>query len=78
MLLWWLCMTIAVTLGMVLMTAERLQADLNSQANHDPLTGALNRRAFSLLTEKATARSRPNKGVGDKSKSFSFVTDPFY
>ena len=58
MLLWWLCMTIAVTLGMVLMTAERLQADLNSQANRDPLTGALNRRAFSIIAEKELARSR--------------------
>ena len=58
MLLWWLCMTIAVTLGMVLMTAERLQDYLDSQANRDPLTGALNRRSFSLLTEKAIARAR--------------------
>jgi len=57
-LLWWLCMIIAVTLGMVLMAAERLQADLDSQANRDPLTGALNRRAFSLIAEKETARAR--------------------
>ncbi len=58
MLLWWLCTTIAVTLGMVLMTAERLQSDLDEQANRDPLTGALNRRSFSLITEKVIARSR--------------------
>jgi diguanylate cyclase (GGDEF)-like protein len=57
-LLWWLGMTIAVTLGMALMTAERLQADLDSQANRDPLTGALNRRAFSLIAEQAVQRSR--------------------
>jgi diguanylate cyclase (GGDEF)-like protein len=57
-LLWWLCMIIAITLGMVLMTAERLQADLDSQANRDPLTGALNRRAFSLITSQAIARAR--------------------
>ncbi len=56
-LLWWLCMTIAVTLGMVLMTAERLQADLDSQANRDPLTGARNRRTFSLIAENELARS---------------------
>jgi len=47
-----------VTLGMVLMTAERLQTDLDNQANRDPLTGALNRRAFSLLAKKEIARSR--------------------
>lgn len=58
MLFWWLCTTIAVTLGMILMTAERLQADLNSQANRDPLTGALNRRSFTLFTEKAVAQAR--------------------
>ena len=58
MLFWWLCMTIAVTLGMVLMTAERLQGELDSQANHDPLTGALNRRAFSLFAEKTMSQSR--------------------
>ena len=57
MLLWLLCLIIAVTLGMVLMTTERLQADLDNQANHDPLTGALNRRSFSLLYEKAMAHS---------------------
>ncbi|MBI1422135.1 MAG: diguanylate cyclase [Gammaproteobacteria bacterium] len=58
MLLWWLCMIIAVTLGMVLMAAERLQADLDNQANRDHLTGAFNRRAFALIAEKAIARSR--------------------
>ena len=61
MLLWLLCSIIAITLGMVLMTAERLQADLNIQANHDPLTGALNRRSCSLLYEKAMAHSRRHK-----------------
>lgn len=58
MLFWWLCMTIAVTLGMVLMTAERLQMELDTQANHDPLTGALNRRSFSLFAEKTISQSR--------------------
>lgn len=51
-------MAISVTLGMVLMTTERLQADLDNQANHDPLTGALNRRALSLITDKEMARFR--------------------
>ncbi len=58
MLLWWLCITIAVTLGMILMTAEKLQTYLDGQANRDPLTGALNRRSFALFTEKAMAQSR--------------------
>jgi diguanylate cyclase (GGDEF)-like protein len=59
-LLWWLCMTIAVTLGMVLMTSERLQSDLHHQANRDPLTGALNRRAFTLMADKEMSRARRN------------------
>lgn len=58
MLLWLLCSIIAITLGMVLMTGERLQSDLDIQANHDPLTGALNRRSFSLLYEQAIAHCR--------------------
>ncbi len=58
MLFWLLCSMIAITLGMVLMTAERLQSDLDHQANHDPLTGALNRRSCGLLFEKAVAHSR--------------------
>lgn len=58
MLLWLLCSVIAITFGMILMTAERLQADLDNQANHDPLTGALNRRSCGLLYKKAIAHSR--------------------
>ncbi|MDY0250052.1 MAG: GGDEF domain-containing protein [Pseudomonas sp.] len=57
-LLWLLCSIIAITLGMVLMTAERLQADLDHQANHDPLTGALNRRSCGVLYEQAMADAR--------------------
>lgn len=60
-LLWVLCLTIGVTLGMILMTSERLQFDLDYQANHDPLTGALNRRSFSLLSENMMARCKRNK-----------------
>lgn len=59
-LLWWLCVTVALTLGMTLMTSERLQADLDRQASRDPLTGALNRRAFAQLAEKELARVRRN------------------
>ncbi len=56
--LWWLCMSVATTLGMVLMTGERLQAHLDRQANRDPLTGALNRRAFALEVRKEIGRAR--------------------
>ena len=61
MLLWTLCLTVAATLGMVLMTSERLQFDLDYQANHDPLTGALNRRSFSILSQNIMARCQRNK-----------------
>lgn len=53
--LWWLGMTLASTLGMTLMASEKLQFELNQQANHDPLTGALNRRAFIIAAEKTFA-----------------------
>jgi diguanylate cyclase (GGDEF)-like protein len=56
--LWWLCMTVATTLGMVLMTSERLQSSLDWQASRDPLTSALNRRAFSLIADKEIGRAR--------------------
>ena len=36
---------------------DRLQEELNHQATHDPLTGALNRRAFALLAEKQVAQA---------------------
>lgn len=57
-MLWWLCMTVATTLGMVLMTGERLQSSLDWQASRDPLTSALNRRAFSLIAAKEIGRAR--------------------
>lgn len=60
-LFWWLCVTVALTLGMALMTGERLQGDLDRQASRDPLTGALNRRAFALAAEKEVARARRNE-----------------
>lgn len=56
-LLWWMGTTIALTLGMVLMAGERLQQDLDQQASRDPLTGALNRRAFDLLAYREQARA---------------------
>lgn len=57
-LLWWLCGTMALTLGMVLMTSERLKDNLEQQASRDSLTGALNRRAFALMVKKEAARAR--------------------
>lgn len=55
--LWWLVVTVGATLGMALMAGERLQEELNHRANRDPLTGALNRRAFALLAEKQMAHA---------------------
>jgi len=57
-LLWALGMTIAITLGMVLMTTERLQTDLDAQVHRDPLTGALNRRAFALIAANEITRAQ--------------------
>lgn len=57
-LLWMLGLIVATTLGMVLMTGERLQEELDHQISRDPLTGALNRRAFALMAEKALAHCR--------------------
>ncbi len=59
-LLWSLGLILATTLGMALMTGERLQDELNHQASRDPLTGALNRRAFALLAPKTLARCQRN------------------
>ncbi len=58
--LWWMCVTVSVTLCMILMAGERLQEELNEQASRDPLTGVFNRRAFSALAEKEVARARRN------------------
>lgn len=57
-LLWWLCVMLGVTLGMVLMASERLQAELDHQISRDPLTGTLNRRAFASQAEREVARTR--------------------
>lgn len=55
---WWLGMTLAITLGMILMTSQRLKRELDHQVSHDPLTGSLNRRAFSLIASKELARAQ--------------------
>ncbi len=51
-------MALAVGLGFVIMTTERLQADLRHVATYDSLTGVLNRRAFLDIAEAAFARLR--------------------
>lgn len=49
---------VACGIGVVIMTTERLQADLRRAATYDTLTGILNRRAFLDLAEREVARSR--------------------
>lgn len=49
---------VASGIGFVIMTTERLQADLRRAATYDALTGILNRRAFLDLAEREMARSR--------------------
>jgi diguanylate cyclase (GGDEF)-like protein len=57
-LLFWLSMSVALTLCMILMTGERLQEDLDEQASRDPLTGAFNRRAFAQMAKKEVALAK--------------------
>lgn len=57
-LIWWMSMTLSITLGMVLMTSEILREHLDRQASIDPLTGAMNRRAFGHLATRELARAR--------------------
>jgi diguanylate cyclase (GGDEF)-like protein len=49
---------VASGIGFVIMTTERLQADLRRAATYDALTGILNRRAFLDLAEREMARAR--------------------
>jgi diguanylate cyclase (GGDEF)-like protein len=49
---------ILLAFGLIIMTTARLQAELKLQASRDPLTGALNRRAFFSTTEPVLARNR--------------------
>ncbi|MCJ9429496.1 GGDEF domain-containing protein [Kordiimonas marina] len=47
-----------LALTVIIMTAERLQHELKIQAMMDPLTGALNRRAFMAVVKTVLARAR--------------------
>lgn len=53
-----LVFAISLTITVIVMTAERIQADLKIQAMMDPLTQALNRRAFMAVIKTVLARSR--------------------
>jgi diguanylate cyclase (GGDEF)-like protein len=55
-----LVFALAITIAMIVMTTERIQADLKIQAMMDPLTRALNRRAFMTVIKTVLARSRRN------------------
>ncbi len=49
---------LSLTVSLIVSTAERVQADLRIQAMMDPLTHALNRRAFMTVIKTVLARSR--------------------
>lgn len=49
---------ILLAFGLIIMTTARLQIDLERQAARDPLTGAMNRRAFFATAEPILARSQ--------------------
>lgn len=51
----------AWSFGFLAMTSERLQADLDLLATYDPLTGALNRRAFLEQADRELARAERAK-----------------
>ncbi|HYH22733.1 MAG TPA: GGDEF domain-containing protein [Azospirillum sp.] len=49
---------LAFGIGFIVMTTERLQADLRQAATYDSLTGIFNRSAFLALAESTFARAR--------------------
>ena len=49
---------LCITLGQVVMVAERLHGILRSQVSRDPLTGVFNRRAFAMLAEREISAIR--------------------
>ncbi|HEY0837386.1 MAG TPA: GGDEF domain-containing protein [Azospirillum sp.] len=49
---------LVIGIGFIIMTTERLQAELRQAATYDTLTGIFNRRAFLALAEAAFARNR--------------------
>jgi len=53
--------TVAVTLGMILMTTERVQKHLREQASIDSLTGLYNRRAFHDVSRAVIAAAERDK-----------------
>ncbi len=56
--------TISLTVGMIIMTTEKLQQQLRKQAATDALTGLLNRRAFYLASESIIKKAiRDNSAV---------------
>ncbi|MDK9702333.1 MAG: GGDEF domain-containing protein [Sulfuritalea sp.] len=72
---------LGLSVGFILLTNERLRAELEFMATRDPMTGALNRRAFFAQAEVEWARSmrarRPLATIASDIDFFKKVNDTY-